>query len=206
MKRLMQSLLLAALCTPLLAWAEFVEGTDYERLPEPVRTRDAAKVEVVELFWYGCPHCFHLEPYAKAWLAKPQADVDFWRSPAIFNPVWRLHAQAFYTAEALGIGEKVHAPMFEALAANPRGLANADEIAELFARFGVSRADFDDAWDSFGVGSALTQAEARQRSYRVTGTPTVIVNGKYRVTARSQDQVFAVVDYLVAKERATLKK
>lgn len=207
MKRLIQRLLLIACCLPALAWSEaFTEGTDYVRLPEPVRTRDASKVEVVELFWYGCPHCYHFEPSVKAWLAKKPADVDFWRSPAIFNARWALHAQAFYTAEVLGISEKVHTPLFEALAANHDGLANVDQIAEFFGKYGVSKADFMSAWESFGVGSAMKQAEARQRSYEVSGTPSIIVNGKYRVTAKSLEQVLPVVDFLVQQERATLKK
>ncbi len=207
MKRLFQRLLLIACCVPAFAWAQpFVEGTDYVVLPEPVRTRDATKIEVVELFWYGCPHCYHLEPLSKAWQAKKPADVDFWRSPAIFNERWALHAQAFYAAEVLGVGEKVHGPLFEALAANPKGLADVEQIADFFATQGVKKEDFMGAWASFGVQSALKQAEARQRAYQVSGTPALIVNGKYRVTARSLEQIFPVVDFLVEKERATLKK
>jgi thiol:disulfide interchange protein DsbA len=175
--------------------ALFVEGTHYERLPEPVRTADPARIEVVELFWYGCSHCFQFEPLLAKWEPALAKDVDFHRSPAMWNKLMAVHAQAFYAAEALGVLNKLNQPLFEALNVQRKRL-----VAN-----GVTDADFRKAFNSFGVHSKVKQADARQRSYKTTGTPEMIVNGKFRVSARlagSPESMLKVVDFLIAKERA----
>jgi thiol:disulfide interchange protein DsbA len=185
--------------------ALFVEGTHYERLPEPVRTADPARIEVVELFWYGCSHCFQFEPLLAKWEPALAKDVDFHRSPAMWNKLMAVHAQAFYAAEALGVLNKLNQPLFEALNVQRKRLESEDEIAELFVANGVTDADFRKAFNSFGVQSKVKQADARQRSYKTTGTPEMIVNGKFRVSARlagSPESMLKVVDFLIAKERA----
>jgi thiol:disulfide interchange protein DsbA len=185
--------------------ALYVEGTHYERLPEPVRTADPARIEVVELFWYGCSHCFHFEPLLAKWEPTLAKDVDFHRSPAMWNKLMAVHAQAFYAAEALGVLNKLNQPLFEALNVQRKRLESEDEIAELFVANGVTDADFRKAFNSFGVQSKVKQADARQRSYKTTGTPEMIVNGKFRVSARlagSPEAMLKVVDFLLAKERA----
>jgi thiol:disulfide interchange protein DsbA len=185
--------------------ALFAEGTHYERLPEPVRTADPARIEVVELFWYGCSHCFQFEPLLAKWEPALARDVDFHRSPAMWNKLMAVHAQAFYAAEALGVLNKLNQPLFEALNVQRKRLESEDEIAELFVANGVTDADFRKAFNSFGVQSKVKQADARQRSYKTTGTPEMIVNGKFRVSARlagSPESMLKVVDFLIAKERA----
>jgi thiol:disulfide interchange protein DsbA len=185
--------------------ALFAEGTHYERLPEPVRTADPARIEVVELFWYGCSHCFQFEPLLAKWEPALAKDVDFHRSPAMWNKLMAVHAQAFYAAEALGVLNKLNQPLFEALNVQRKRLESEDEIAELFVANGVTDADFRKAFNSFGVQSKVKQADARQRSYKTTGTPEMIVNGKFRVSARlagSPESMLKVVDFLIAKERA----
>jgi thiol:disulfide interchange protein DsbA len=185
--------------------ALYVEGTHYERLPEPVRTADPARIEVVELFWYGCSHCFQFEPLLAKWEPALAKDVDFHRSPAMWNKLMAVHAQAFYAAEALGVLNKLNQPLFEALNVQRKRLESEDEIAELFVANGVTDADFRKAFNSFGVQSKVKQADARQRSYKTTGTPEMIVNGKFRVSARlagSPEAMLKVVDFLLAKERA----
>jgi thiol:disulfide interchange protein DsbA len=185
--------------------ALFVEGTHYERLPEPVRTADPARIEVVELFWYGCSHCFQFEPLLAKWEPALAKDVDFHRSPAMWNKLMAVHAQAFYAAEALGVLNKLNQPLFEALNVQRKRLESEDEIAELFVANGVTDADFRKAFNSFGVQSKVKQADARQRSYKTTGTPEMIVNGKFRVSARlagSPESMLKVVDFLIAKVRA----
>jgi thiol:disulfide interchange protein DsbA len=185
--------------------ALFAEGTHYERLPEPVRTADPARIEVVELFWYGCSHCFQFEPLLAKWEPALAKDVDFHRSPAMWNKLMAVHAQAFYAAEALGVLNKLNQPLFEALNVQRKRLESEDEIAELFVANGVTDADFRKAFNSFGVQSKVKQADARQRSYKTTGTPEMIVNGKFRVSARlagSPEAMLKVVDFLIAKERA----
>lgn len=211
MTRLLHAALFALLLLPAglqAAEAIYVEGTHYERLAEPVRTADPARIEVVELFWYGCSHCFQFEPLLAKWQPTLAKDVDFHRSPAMWNKLMAVHAQAFYAAEILGVSEKMNQPLFEALNVQRKRLESEDEIAELFAANGVSDADFRKAFNSFGVQSKVKQADARQRSYKTTGTPEIIVNGKYRVSARlagSPEAMLKVVDFLVEKERAAKK-
>jgi thiol:disulfide interchange protein DsbA len=188
-------------------WAEepkkWVEGEHYKVLPFPVRTRDANKIEVVELFWYGCPHCYKFNPLVHAW-AKTQPElVDFWLSPAVFGKDWKTHAQAFYALEALGVQEEMHQPFFDALVKERKRLKNEDQLAEFFASLGVKEKDFRKAFNSFSIKSKVDQADARGKSYRATGVPAMIVNGKYRVsssTAGSNAAMLEVVDYLIAKE------
>lgn len=183
-------------------------GKHYTVLEQPVRTRDSDKVEVVELFWYGCPHCYHFEPLIKAWKSKAPDYVDFWQSPAVWNNKMKLHAQAFFAAKALGVLDKLHEPIFTALVVERKRLASPGEIASLFANYGVSEDDFNKAFNSFGVTSQVKQADARARSYQITGTPELVVNGKYRVSAGmagGQAEMLKVTDFLIAKERAAMK-
>lgn len=188
---------------------QYEAGKHYEVLPQPVVTRDPAKIEVVEVFWYGCIHCFHFEPLIEAWTPKLGADVDFHGSPAMWNASMKTHAQAYYTAEALGVLDKVHLPLFKAMNDEHKRLASADEILPIFTAAGVSKSDFLDTFDSFGVNNQVALADSRARSYRVQGTPELVVNGKYRVSASQaggQAEMLKVVDFLIAQERAARAK
>lgn len=189
--------------------AQYEAGKHYEVLPQPVATRDPAKIEVVEVFWYGCIHCFHFEPLLAAWKPKLGADVDLHGSPAMWNASMKVHAQAFYAAEALDVLDKVHIPLFKAMNDEKKRLASAEEIAPIFTAAGVSKADFEDAFESFGVTNQVSLADSRARSYRIQGTPEVIVNGKYRISASmagGQAEMLKVADFLIAQERAAKKK
>ncbi len=201
------------LCIPVVAMAadpapRYVEGTHYMRLAHEVPVADPAKIEVVEVFWYGCIHCFHLEPLIEEWRKTLPADVDFHRSPAIWNQAMAVHAQAFYAAKALGVLDRMNEPLFAALNAEGsarKRLANVDELARFFAQHGVPEEQFRKVFSSFGVESAVKQADARARGYGITGTPELIVAGKYRVSGRSagsQAEMLKVVDFLIEKERA----
>ena len=197
------------------AWAEaqnplmaerFIAGEHYEVLEVPVGTRDADKVEVVEMFSYACIHCFNFEPYVKAWSAKQDDGVDFYVVPAIFNADWERLAQAYYTAEALGVVDKVHARMFDGIHNRNEDLRQPELLAPIYQELGgVSEADFGAAFSSFSVKSRVQQAKAKGRAYRITGVPTLIVNGKYRIDGRmagGNAAMLEVVDFLVAKEQA----
>ena len=204
---LLISFLTGVLFFPQASAADFVAGTHYEVLPEPVPTRDRQKIEVVELFWYGCTHCFHFEPLIKTWKSKQPTDVDYHAVPAMWNKKMALHAQAFYTAQSLGILEKIHEPFFNRLNVQKKSLNDENELADFFAGFGVDREKFRKTFNSFGVTSQVNLADSRARSYRIQGTPEMIVNGKYRVSSSqtgSQARMLEVVDFLVAKERAAL--
>ncbi len=186
----------------------YVAGKDYIVLERPVRTLNKDKVEVVEIFWYGCGHCYNFEPLVKQWKKGQPRYVDFHRSPAMWNGLMQTHARAFYTAEALGVSDKLHEPLFTTLIVEKKRLANEQEIADLFVDYGVDREAFHKAYTSFTVNSQVKQADARARSYKIGGTPEIVVNGKYRVTARTaggQAQMLEVVDFLVEKERAAMK-
>ncbi|MDH5736953.1 MAG: thiol:disulfide interchange protein DsbA/DsbL [Gammaproteobacteria bacterium] len=183
------------------------EGKHYDVLPVPIRQRYPDKIEVTEYFSYGCPHCFQFDPMISRWKADLPEDVIFNRTPAIWNPDYQVLAQAYYTAEALGILEKVHVPMFQAIHVDRKNLADAQAMAGFFQRFGVDPTDFVKVFKSFGVRSAMQQAEARGRSYRAQGVPAFIINGKYLVEGRhtgSNTSMLPIVDRLIEKERASL--
>lgn len=186
---------------------QFQAGVNYDVLAQPVRTRNSDKIEVVEVFWYGCPHCYHFDPLVNNWKQKQADDVDFWRSPAMWNGVMKVHAQAFYTAKALGVLDKLHNPLFTSLVVERKRLGTEEELADLFAAYGVDKKQFSDTFKSFGVVSQVKQADARARSYMISGTPELVVNGKYRVSsgkAGGQQEMLEVVDFLVNKERQAM--
>lgn len=190
----------------------FKEGESYYRIDQPVRPRDPKRVEVVEVFWYGCPHCFRFDPMVKAWDKKLAADVDFYRLPVIWNSTTELHARAYYTALALGALDKLHDPLFSAMNEQSNPLSSEAALAKLFGNYGVSADQFSKAFNSFGVTSQVNQAKARTLSYRIEGTPELIVAGKYRVTGKAfggagsteqtmHAKMLQVADYLIEQER-----
>lgn len=184
--------------------AEFEEGTHYERLTVPVQTADDSRVEVVEAFSYACIHCKTFDPALEAWRHEQGAGVDFQRMPAIFNQTWAIFAQAYYTAEVLGVTEQVHTPIFKAIHEQGKDLRDPAAMAILFETFaGVSKSDFEQVYDSFGVRSKMQQAQAHGRAYGITGTPSMIVDGLFRTDgqmAGSNAMMLEVVDFLVAKQ------
>lgn len=184
----------------------YVAGTHYEELRSAVRTNNPDKIEVLEVFWYGCGHCFRFQPLVDDWAHNAADDVDYLRFPAIWNELMKIHAQAYYTAESLNVVDKVHGPVFEAINLQNNRLQNERQLATLFASHGVSEEDFSRAFNSFQVRTKVNQAEQRMGEYQIRSTPNVIVNGKYLVTTndvvRTQQDMLAVVDFLVAKERA----
>ena len=205
LKNLMLSLSLLVF-TPLLATAQnYVEGENYDLISPAVRTADPARIEVVEFFWYGCGHCYNFEPLITAWKKTLADDVDFHGSPAIWNKPMELHARAFYTAQVLGVFDTMHPALFQAMNVDHKKLANEDEIQALFVANGVAAEDFSKAFSSFGVSSQVKQAAARAKAAKITGTPALMVDGKYHVSTRkagSQADMLKVSDFLIEKERA----
>ncbi len=201
--RLFTYLLWLAAALPAAA-AEYVADKHYQVLDTPVHTTNPERIEVTEVFWYGCGHCFTFEPLLEQWAAGLTEDVTLTRSPAIWHPTMELHARAFYTAKALDVLEELHRALFEAMNLKQNKLASEDAIAEIFTDHGVTGKDFHRTFNSFGVSSAVRQADARQRSYQISGTPEMIVAGKYRITARmagGHQGMLAVADHLIAMER-----
>jgi thiol:disulfide interchange protein DsbA len=180
------------------------EGIEYQRVVPPQPTETGDKVEVLELFWYGCPHCYHFEPLLDKWLQMKPANVEFRRMPAIFsNPTWELHARAYYAAEALGVLDKIHRPLFDALHTQNRDLSTEAALMAFFAEHGVSNEDFQRAFNSFYVRNKTNQAKVLTDRYGIEGVPTIIVNGKYRTggtSAGTLEDALNVVNYLIKKE------
>ncbi|MFO7552045.1 MAG: DsbA family protein [Haliea sp.] len=183
------------------------EGTHYDLITPVIRTADPTRVEVVEFFWYGCGHCYTFEPLVSRWKKTLGDDVTFQGSPAVWNKPMELHAAMYYTADVLGVLDSMHTVMFQAMNVDGKRLASEAEIRKLFTDNGVSAEDFDKAFASFGVSSQVRQANSRARAAKITGTPEMMVNGKYRISIRkagSQANMLKVADFLIAKERAAL--
>ena len=188
---------------------EFVAGEHYTVLERPVPTRDRNKIEVVETFSYGCPHCYEFESSIREWSRQQGRDVDFWGFPAVWNEPMKLYARAFYAAHKLNVWEIIHQPLFTAVVIENRRLSNESELAEFFFGYGVDKKAFSEAFNSPEVATKVQHAEERTRLYRTAGTPEVIINGKYRVDhmrAGGLAQMLAVTDFLIDKERAASKQ
>lgn len=180
------------------------EGSKYQTIANPQPTTDTGTIEVLELFWYGCPHCYHLEPEIEAWLKTKPDDVTFVRMPAILGPTWELGARAFYTAELLGVTDKIHTPLFERLHKDKKPLRSAADIKAFFVERGVSAEEFDKTFNSFAVITKTNRAKQARDMYGITGVPALVVNGKYRTTARlagGDKQMLEVVNVLIEQER-----
>ncbi|MEM7691656.1 MAG: thiol:disulfide interchange protein DsbA/DsbL, partial [Pseudomonadota bacterium] len=183
-----------------------VEGEHYDVISPAIRA-SSEKIEVTEFFWYGCGHCYNFEPQLAQWKKSLPDDVVLSGSPAIWNPTMEIHAKAFYTAEVLDVLDKVHMPIFQAINVDRKRLSGEKELAALFSANGVAQEDFEKAFNSFGVGSQVRQANARARAAKITGTPEMMVAGKYRINTRKaggQAEMLKVVNFLIEKERAAM--
>lgn len=179
------------------------EPAGYEKITPPQPTQNPDKVEVIEFFWYGCPHCYAFEPVLSEWLKNKPENVEFIRQPAIFSDLWGDHAKAYFTAEALGIVDKVHADIFDAIQNKRQALRTEDELAKFFVAHGVDETEFRNAYNSFLVDAKLRQAKAMAPRYGVTGVPTIIINGKYKTNATlagSQSGIITIMNQLIAQE------
>lgn len=182
----------------------YEEGRHYVALDVPVRTASESGVEVAEVFWYGCPHCYSFKPLIESWAEDKPDYVNYVKIPAALGASWVPHAKAFYALEAMGELDKVHDALFDALAGERRPLNSGEALADFVAEHGVDGEAFLKNFNSFGVNARMQQAQSKIRGARVTGTPTMLVAGKYRVTASmagSHEAVLEVVDYLIEKER-----
>ena len=203
--------ILVALLGWMISWnlyaqaAPYTEGKEYMEIVPAVRGADESKIEVTEVFAYSCPHCFHFEPIVEAWAKKQKPDVKFIQSHAMWSPQMEPHLRGFYTSIALKIKNKTHMAVFNAIHLEHKNLVNAEQWADFFATYGISKEKAISTYNSFGVSSQIKQAEARARSYKITSTPEMVVDGKYRIGAREaggQEEMLKVVDYLVTKIRA----
>ena len=199
--------------------AAYDEGFEYKKVNPAQPTVSESKVEVVEMFWYGCPHCYDFEPSLTEWVKNKPKNVEFVRIPAIFRNDWMPHARAYYTAEALGVLDKTHSAFFSAVHKKKRALKTEKDISDFFVSHGVAAKDFKKAWDSFVVQSKVRRAISMTKRYGITGVPAMIVNGKYRTGGpaaninspgankhEQHENVLKVVNWLAAREAASSKK
>lgn len=203
MKSLKRSFLLLALGV-LSFGAMAQQGDGYRTLNAEPPTLDGP-VEVLEFFWYGCGACYQFAPLVDSWKADLAEGVVFKRVPAVLNANWRLHGQAFYTAEALGVTERLHSRIFNAIHQERRFLQSQAEVRSLFVSSGVSGEEFDTAWHSFAVDSQLRRAERLAREYQVRATPSIVVAAHYvsdPSTAGGLRELLQLTDRLTAELQA----
>jgi thiol:disulfide interchange protein DsbA len=201
MRRLVAIFLAALLALPLAAGAQQVQ---YGELNPPQPTDSKGKIEVLEFFWYGCPHCYSLEPYIEAWLKKLPPDVEFRRVPAVFNSRWGHDAAIYYTLEAMGLVEKLHRPLFDAIHKSSLRTDNEAALTEWLQKNAVEPKKFMETMKSFGVQSKLRRATQQTVAYKIDGTPAMAVAGRYTVSAeqgRTQQGMLQAVDGLIGMAR-----
>ena len=188
-----------------------VEGSDYIELNPPQSVDSPGKIEVIEFFWYRCPHCYALEPELETWVKRLPRDVQFRRVPGILSDDWVVDARIFYALEALGEVDRLQGPLFNAIHQNGGVRLRGDEyskwVADWLAKQKVDVAKYDAALHSFSVESRLRRAAQMARSYRLDGVPALSVQGRYLVLARtSQKEMLATADALIGQARKQLAK
>ena len=187
--------------------ATFKEGKHYFAIKPAVKTLDPSKIEVAEVFWYGCSHCYTFEPSFQAWAKGVANDVAIVKVPAVWRPIMKLHGRMMFAAQAPNIYDKANMEIFKAMSQRKQ-FKTVDEIAEFFTQFGVTKDEAVAALNSFGVKSQAQQADARSQSFGVLSTPSLVVNGKYRIdpsAAGSHQNMLKVAEYLIEKERVASK-
>jgi thiol:disulfide interchange protein DsbA len=200
-----QPTLRLANATSTPATEHFKEGTNYRKVVPAQPTNVApGKVEVVEFFWYGCGHCFKLDPTIEAWRSKGKPQyVEFVRVPAMWNDQLRMHARLFYTAEVLGKLDALHSTIFREIHVNNDPLNTVEQMTAFFKKHGVSADEFQKAFASFGVESKLQRADFLNRRYAIDSVPQVAVNGKYLTDegkAGGESELFQLIQELAAHE------
>lgn len=208
--RVFKLMAIVALLWTGLAQAQLVAGTDYLPVVPAQAVDNAQTIEVTEFFWYGCPHCYHLEGKLNAWRAKLPKNVVFKRIPVMWGAGHEKHAQVYYTLEALGLTEKLHSRVFEVVqgvSKDPVELRDENAFANWAAKQGANRAQVLAAYKSFGVSSQLQRGKQLGQSYGVQGVPAFYVQGKYTTSpslAKDEDRVFRIMDELIKIESAKL--
>jgi len=184
----------------------FEEGVHYVELFQPLSVDSPAnKIEVADIFWYGCPHCFTLETPLQTWKKTVPEDVQVVSIPAVMNPKWGLHAKVFYAAEAMGVQDKIHVQLFQAIHDQGRRLFSEEAVLKFVGSRGIDETKFKAAMESMAVATKVKRADKIGTEADLTGVPALIVAGRYRVLSggvKGYDEMFQVVDFLIEKERS----
>ena len=181
----------------------------YRELPSPQPIRTGDKVEVLEVFWYGCPHCYQFEPTIENWLGEKAEYIEFVRIPGVLGKNWLPHARAYYAAEKLGVLDKIHRPLFNAIHKDKRKIMDEKSLKKFFAEHGISGNEFDQAYKSRDVEENVREAYLTGQRYQLTGVPAVIINGKFGTSASmagSFGKIVEVINTLAAEEHRKMNK
>ena len=204
-KRILFACFALTLATQASAQLAFVQGVDYDLLPQPVRTSQPDKIVVTEIFWYGCPHCYRFEPFVERWSAGLLEGVIFEQVPSVLNPRWAEHARTYYSLKMMGALDQAHRAFFDAIHKKRQRMADLDEIAEFVADQGLDADEFRKNYRSFEVDTQIRKNGKKEERYGHNGVPAVIVNGKYLVSAGkagSNERMIQIMDFLVSQEQA----
>lgn len=188
--------------------SKYIQGIDYQLLANPVRTITGDKIEVTEAFSYVCGHCYTFEPTLEKWHRAIAPDVQLVKLPVVFQPSMEHYARIMYTAKSLKIQDKASAATFKAIHIQKKRLKNEKAVSALFESLGVAPDEFKKTFNSFGVNMQVKQASARTRAFKITGTPQMIVDGRYSVSVTRETGhagMLKVVDFLISKVRAEKK-
>ncbi|MCN4143826.1 MAG: thiol:disulfide interchange protein DsbA/DsbL [Thiohalomonas sp.] len=201
--------LLMVLGLSSLAWGDYDEGIEYEVLTKIQAAPTDGKVEVIEFFSYGCPHCYRFEPYVDKWKETKSDNIEFIQVPSVFSKNWEALATLYYASEVLGVQDKMHIAIFEAMHGEGKNVRSFEDLKALFEKNGVSAEDLEKALNSFTVAAKTRRAKTMTAAYGIKSVPNVVVQGKYRTNAtlaQSHANVFKVVDFLSEKIDKEAKK
>lgn len=206
-RTLFAALALVAAALALVRPTAAQQAPSYVEINPPITTDSKSKVEVVEFFWYECPHCYALEPSLEAWVKKLPKDVEFKRVPAMFNQRWALSARVYYALEAIGEVDRLHKPLFDAIHKDGLRVTNESQVTDWLERQKADVGKFSAAFKSFSVESRLKRAAELTQASKVDGVPALMVNGRYLVgasAANSEERMLAVADSLIEQSRRQL--
>jgi len=199
------AILMVVLLAPGCSRAQlaYVEGQDYVAISPPVDTGRPDKVVVTELFWYKCPHCYRFESYVEPWAKQLPKGVVFEQVPSVLNTRWVEQARAYYAFKTMGVLDQVNRQFFDYIHLERKRADNVDDIAKFVAAQGLDEKAFREAYNSFAVDTQIRKNAQKERLYGHNGVPTIIVNGKFRVStehAGSFERMLQITDFLVSKE------
>ena len=206
MKLLQRLFAVALLVFSAQALAEAQLGRDYKELSPGQPTRSGDKIEVLEFFFYGCSHCYHLHPQLRAWEKKMPKDVDLQYVPVIFRDSWEPMARTFYAMEAMGQPLRLHDELFSTWNVSNIVLDKEADILDFVAQRGIDRAKFSAAYNSFALSSKINRSKQMLQDYGIRGTPTLVVGGKYVITGLTPEVTIQVLNDVIAKVRKERSK
>lgn len=207
MKKTVLIVLFLFFCGTAVQAGEFEEGTHYDRIAEQ-STETGDKIEVLEFFWYGCPHCYTFEPVVQQWLKTKPANVEFIRVPVVFRPEWKVHARTYYSLQVMGLIDQLHEDIFKEIQKNRKRLDTESSMIDFIASKGINREEFTEVFKSFSIDGKLRKAIKLLKDYNIEGVPAMAVNGKYLITGKkagSYENMTRIADHLVSKETAAAR-